>query len=330
MKRIAYLDIARGIAIFLVILGHTLPQGTLKILIYSFHMPLFFFLSGYVFRPVSFRILARRKARQLLLPYGITCVLLILFSVLLLVAKGEYSRIPGRTAQLFFAALYGSGLDQTTPFCIPQIGAIWFLWALFWGLLLLNLLLRLRSPYPLLILLFLAGLYTASRFWLPLSLQPAMTGVFYLYLGYQARQNHWISSLGRPSWKPWLSAFFWLLFTLPGGEILLAGNQFPRLFLNLPASVCGTLSCLFLSRFLHRRTTLPARFFQWMGTETLLILCVHLLELRLFPWYLVRSFLTDPLSLGIWSTAAVISLCKIAIAAAAVAAKHTLRHRFSH
>ena len=157
-----------------------------------------------------------------------------------------------------------------------------------------------------------------------------MTGVFYLYLGYQARQNHWISSLGRPSWKPWLGVFFWLLFTLPGGEILLAGNQFPRLFLNLPAYVCETLSGLFLSHFLYLRTAFPARFLQWMGTETLLILCVHLLELRLFPWYLVRSFLADHLSLGIWSTAAVISLCKIAIAAVAVTAKHTLRRRFSH
>ena len=46
MKRIAYLDVAKGFTILTVILGHTLPAGTLKTLLYSFHMPLFFFLSG--------------------------------------------------------------------------------------------------------------------------------------------------------------------------------------------------------------------------------------------------------------------------------------------
>lgn len=47
-KRIEYIDNARGIAMLLVILGHC-TQGveyTLNHFICSFHMPLFFFLSG--------------------------------------------------------------------------------------------------------------------------------------------------------------------------------------------------------------------------------------------------------------------------------------------
>lgn len=55
MKRIAALDIAKGIAIITVVLGHIVSQGTvpgadwywtLKVTIYSFHMPLFMALSG--------------------------------------------------------------------------------------------------------------------------------------------------------------------------------------------------------------------------------------------------------------------------------------------
>ncbi len=42
-QRIAYLDVARGIGILLVILGHIAPTGTpLRMAIYSFHIPLFF------------------------------------------------------------------------------------------------------------------------------------------------------------------------------------------------------------------------------------------------------------------------------------------------
>ena len=47
-KRIEYIDYARGIAMLLVILGHCFQsvEYTLNHFILSFHMPLFFFLSG--------------------------------------------------------------------------------------------------------------------------------------------------------------------------------------------------------------------------------------------------------------------------------------------
>lgn len=43
--REAWIDCARGIAILLVIVGHTI-SGVLSGAIYSFHMPLFFIFSG--------------------------------------------------------------------------------------------------------------------------------------------------------------------------------------------------------------------------------------------------------------------------------------------
>lgn len=47
-NRIDFVDTARGIAMLLVILGHCQLSAdcTIEKLIYSFHMPLFFFLSG--------------------------------------------------------------------------------------------------------------------------------------------------------------------------------------------------------------------------------------------------------------------------------------------
>ncbi len=48
-KRINYIDIARGIAIILMILGHIVPPGTIRKIIFSFHMPLFVIVIGYFF-----------------------------------------------------------------------------------------------------------------------------------------------------------------------------------------------------------------------------------------------------------------------------------------
>ncbi len=49
-KREYWLDIAKSIGIFLVVLGHTSINENLKIFIYSFHMPLFFLISGFLFK----------------------------------------------------------------------------------------------------------------------------------------------------------------------------------------------------------------------------------------------------------------------------------------
>ncbi len=78
------IDIAKGIGIFLVAAGHSDIWAPLKmqwigLAIFSFHMPLFFFLSG-CFLPVkqSFTTVLSRRARGLLIPYLIVipCYLL--------------------------------------------------------------------------------------------------------------------------------------------------------------------------------------------------------------------------------------------------------------
>ena len=46
-KRIKYIDIARGIAIILMVIGHVIEAGLGRNIIYSFHMVLFIIVSGY-------------------------------------------------------------------------------------------------------------------------------------------------------------------------------------------------------------------------------------------------------------------------------------------
>ena len=56
--RIELIDIAKAITIILVILGHTtgnLETPMYRRLLYSFHMPLFFFLAGLSIRPKALK-----------------------------------------------------------------------------------------------------------------------------------------------------------------------------------------------------------------------------------------------------------------------------------
>ena len=49
-KRIEWIDIAKGIGIILVVIGHISQIEVLNDIIYSFHMPLFFIISGYLYK----------------------------------------------------------------------------------------------------------------------------------------------------------------------------------------------------------------------------------------------------------------------------------------
>lgn len=69
-KRDATVDVAKGIGIYLVVLGHCHPDNSILSVITSFHMPLFFFLSGlFLFnKPISARDFLKKKAKTLLFP----------------------------------------------------------------------------------------------------------------------------------------------------------------------------------------------------------------------------------------------------------------------
>ncbi|MFD1953721.1 acyltransferase family protein [Paenibacillus thailandensis] len=72
-KREIWIDVAKGLGIIAVVLGHSNPDSTVSHYIYWFHMPLFFFLSGYTFKTISSgqELLGwvKRRSKQLLIPY---------------------------------------------------------------------------------------------------------------------------------------------------------------------------------------------------------------------------------------------------------------------
>ena len=68
-NRILWVDIAKGIGIIMVVFGHMIDGNSkLGMYIWSFHMPLFFFLSGLFMSSTLSLQSVKKRARQLLLP----------------------------------------------------------------------------------------------------------------------------------------------------------------------------------------------------------------------------------------------------------------------
>lgn len=71
-KRIEWIDIVKGFAILLVILGHTEIYHPVFTYIYSYHMALFFIMSGWVFSVKKYKNYGEfviSKFKTLIIPY---------------------------------------------------------------------------------------------------------------------------------------------------------------------------------------------------------------------------------------------------------------------
>ena len=78
-KRLDYLDMAKGIGIFFVVLGHMedIATGT-RVWISSFHMPLFFIVSGILMAvkgepEKDFTDSVKKRFRGIIIPYLCPC-----------------------------------------------------------------------------------------------------------------------------------------------------------------------------------------------------------------------------------------------------------------
>ena len=119
--RIEWVDYSKAIAIILVIVGHAISEYSLDFpilekVIYSMHMPLFFLLSGYVFK-----IKENQKIKRILIPYIGFCVLITICHIAeVLILHGD---------RAFFEKLFSvSGIINTIFMTTKSIFSnLWFL-----------------------------------------------------------------------------------------------------------------------------------------------------------------------------------------------------------
>ena len=288
-QRIGYFDIARGIGILLVVLGHNDFGGIspfLDQLIYSFHVPLFFFLSGYFLNAaVPFVEFLRKRFHSILKPYWFTIFLIYFTSVSF--EKMGFETAVGRIVK----ALYGS-----TNYI--DWGQLWFLPNLFvvslyayafiflvsrlrnrllaWGILGATLLisfLTLRAFYPF-SLSVLGKEY--ELYGLPFSLDVVLLSGFFFILGSQVRQ---VSSE---------RTFDSILLLIGAGIGLIALNVlFPArvdialrvydsLLVNTAEAILGIFLVLAVARQIEAHSPQLATLFKYLGNISLILLIFHL------------------------------------------------------
>ncbi len=301
-ERIIWVDIARGICILLMVAGHTLsPFGTL---IYLFHIPAFFILSGFTCAGERLGLgrYAWEKAKRLMLPFFAVNLFFVLLaaaaSALGLSGLFMAQREPGLAARL--AALFS--LYPGTP----QLGgATWFLPVLFLAEILYRVFGFVCAKLPFLrqrewLLAFAAGLagqwLSAAGLWLPYNADLALTGCMYLGLGAALRRYRVMEERIPP--RPMLASsigvvmFLAFFFYRAQGPMNWPTRVFNPLPIQLPAVFCSFYLLAALGRWLAARGRAGA-FFAFYGRHSFAVLAFHFAAFRLFSLVLVGLRLQD-------------------------------------
>lgn len=310
-KRIGYIDIARGIGILLVVLGHNdfgyISQFAYQI-IYSFHMPLFFFLSGYFINTSRvFWEFAIKRFNSLLKPYYFTIFMIYFLSI-------SFGKIGFQTAfRRIIKSLYASGLyiDWVQLWFLPHLFIVslyaFFLYKLFdtwnnrllkWTVLITSLgfaSVPLQRFYPFSLTLFDK---TYTLFGLPFSLDLMLLSGFFFILGGEIRHYTTEHTFDNP-----------FLFAGTGLVVILLNYYFSqrvdfntRIYesftINTTEAIIGILFILALSRQIDLRIQRLASLLKYFGKITLMILIFHV---PIQDYWGQKIFaVTNHLALSIW------------------------------
>ncbi len=310
-KRIEYIDIARGIGILLVVMGHndfSLVSPFAYKLIYSFHMPLFFFLSGYFLNTtIGFWDFFKKRFNSLIKPYLFTLFLIYFGSL-------SFGKLGFQTAiTRIVKSLYGTGryIDWVQLWFLPHLFVVslyaFVFYALVrkidnryvrWAILLAtlgtaSLFLQTFYPFPLSVL----GKY--YELWgLPFSLDLVLLSGFFFILGSETRQitserlfSNWILLLVTGAAMIALNIIF-------PARIDLNTRTYESFIINTIESIVGILFVLAVSRQIELHAEKLASFFKYAGRISLIILIFHV-PIQDFWGQKIRG-LTDNVQLSIW------------------------------
>lgn len=306
-KRIEYIDVAKAIGILLVILGHCYYTATVPYLgaaIYSFHMPMFFIISGMFLKPMGVREGFAKYSKAYVKPYIITGLLMLLVTLLLFALK----IVDSNEFILDFERIaFGSGSNEDKALLhdIPTVGPIWFLLALFWGCLLTSVIKK-NVQFSLGFLMwtfaiFFIGYISSKYIRLPLSFQMGLCSVPFILTGSWIRQFDVVERFGELNRiLIVLLAIIWLTSVfIMGNSLNMASCRYREGIVCVPLSIIATLLCLSICKKYDFRIL---RWMKWLGRNTLYVLAGHqLLQFLLlsisFDNELLGTFLPPPITI---------------------------------
>ena len=304
MNNIQYnnsVSFAKGIGIMLMVLGHTFFSAYGYAVIYMFHMPLFFFLSGYCFKKIhleDFRNYARKRFSRIYVPFvkwGLVFLLLHNIFFHLNIYNDRYG-FEGEVSQLYGVSDYLK-MAFLIFFCLSGneqlLGGYWFLHTMFFASFIFYGLLKLKIPVVggliallLSVLLYFKGIpvlniYCGAKEWLAVSCM--MAG--YLYKSYSIDKlvnNHIAYVIPVCALLVILGSIYW------NGEMI--NLKWTHTIPYFISAIAGSIIVMKVSKYMTEKTCYISHFISNIGNMTLEILTWHFLCFKIVNLIIIAYY----------------------------------------
>lgn len=266
-------DRAKGLAIILVILGHI--NSPLSSIVFSFHIPMFFFLAGiFIKSKYTNTEFLRKGINRLIIPY-------LIFSFVGYFVTMAKNEVLHRQQESIYDALIGIIFWMDAPHMHHYGFVLWFLPALFWGRLIVYMFVKYLKPNTIVMLLASIALawMSTNYFVLPFGIDKGLVALPWIMMGYIFYQHfqRWFDS----GWYGVISVIVLLTVVIYFYGIValdLAIKETGNLFVSIPYTlfICLLLTgllylCQLQCTFLNKHTD-PLTI---IGRNSMLVLIAH-------------------------------------------------------
>jgi fucose 4-O-acetylase-like acetyltransferase len=322
MKIIRHMNVVKAFGICGIVLGHSFSESSSSVVrsfLYLYHVPLFFFISGYFFNEKSledFWSLIKKRLKTLYWPY-------ISYGIIFLLLHNVFLKIDLYSTKIGFrdtvSSAYGIGGFVKNGLKIfafnhteQLLGGFWFLEALFYSIVIFAAISwfvnhRFKKHKEVFRFIFLASAFIIGNLLyktglrLPGGLQLASITAFIYYIGYLYRQYEKYIPM---KWYYSVISFIVLVLIVKLNIVKIdsissvTGSLSLSAFFLIFTPLFGIYLNIYLSLYIAK--TSSTKFFEYIGQNTIVILAWHFLCFKLvsliiiyyygYPMYMLASF----------------------------------------
>lgn len=290
MKKIKYIDISRAIAIILIVLGHTIVHSEHCKLIfkflYSFHVIMFFILSGYTFdvkKNEKTKKFIWKKFKRIMIPYFIWSLLFLIPYILFGSDIGNELNTNSsfNIKQQIVNIIYGNGNSSA----LKQNTSLWFLPALFSMEIIYYFIIYYINKFkinkiiiiiPLLLISYLINHF--MNFYLPWGINTALVIGILFYIGYICKEYDLFTKDKVFKIKNIIIIFIIGVFSFYFNDtVSCIDYDYGILTYALISGLCISISLIYVSFKISRNSIL-----EYIGKNTMGILIFHKIIILIF------------------------------------------------